>query len=145
MNPSEYRLEFICKLSIAKNKGFDPNLLLTQATLETGNFNSALVKVNNCFGIKPWRNWKGGVTEHDTFEYENGKKIFVKDGFIKLPDITSGVNIMCVLVEKYHPLSWANRNNLDYFKHMASWSTSPTYSADLLKLYESLGWEGRLI
>lgn len=138
--------DFRQKLIIASDRGFDPNILLVQATLETGHFTSPLCNVNNFFGIKWYSKCNREATEKDTFEIVNGKRIYIKDSFIKFADCSDGITFYCQLIEAYHPKSWATRDNYKkYFVNIKSWSTSPTYDTDLIKLYDQMAWEGQLL
>lgn len=147
LQPNEAKKQiFIDKLVIAKDRGFDPNILLVQATLETGNFRSSLCDVFNFFGIKWYEKCNRDGTEKDTFEVVNGKTIYIKDSFIKFADSSDGITFYCQLIEAYHPKSWATRNNYKkFFVNIADWSTSPTYAVDNIKLYEQMEWEGKLL
>jgi len=140
------RYAFIQKLCIATDRGFDPNILLTQATLETGHFSSYLCDKHNYFGIKWYKTCNREGTEADTFEIINGVKRFVKDRFIIFADCSDGITHYCNLIQAYHLKSWGTRNDYkEYFKNIASWSTSPKYTETLTKLYEEMGWEGKLL
>lgn len=146
---NEKEQDFRSKLSIATNKGFDCNINLVQAILETripGEwFGSELSKKNNFYGIKAWKTWKGKVCDKHSIEVVDGQIVNPQSTFIVLPDVTAGINVYCWLIEKYHPKSWATRDNYkEYFKNIASWSTSPTYSKDLTELYEELEWKNKL-
>lgn len=147
LSPIEYkRQDFIQKLVIAKDRGFDPNILLTQATLETGHFTSSLVDVFNYWGIKWYSKCNREGTEKDTFEIINGVRRYLKDSFIKFADSSDGITFYCQLIEAYHHKSWATRDNYkEYFKNIASWSTSPDYTKTLTALYEEMLWEGKLL
>ena len=147
LTQNEYkRQQFIQKLVIATDRGFDPNILLTQSTLETGHFSSYLCDKFNFFGIKWYKKCNHEGTDADTFEIINGVKRYIKDRFVIFADCSDGITFYCQLIEAYHPKSWATRGNYkEYFKNIASWSTSPDYTKTLTELYEEMLWEGKLL
>lgn len=146
-------------LYIVEKQGWEKLIVFAHAHLETTGFKD--MPNFNAWGIKfkpkYWNAQNKDILK--TFEIVSGKKVDIKDEFMVFGSEFQAMTFYCFWIEHCYPEAYINRKDYKkYYKGLMNcvwstpqkrigWSTSPTYSDDLIRLYERLeesAWENQI-
>lgn len=122
--------------------GITPELALVQAILESNNGNSTLsTKYNNYYGIKSAGNWKGKSVNLRTFEYYNGVKTNITDGFRVYGSFYGSCRDWVKFLKSYsrYKDTIEAPTPIDQMIEIgrSGYATAPTYSSTLISIYKA--------
>lgn len=122
--------------------GITPELALVQAILESNNGNSTLsTKYNNYYGIKSAGNWKGKSVNLRTFEYYNGVKTNITDGFRVYGSFYGSCRDWVKFLKSYSRYrdTIEAPTPIDQMIEIgrSGYATAPTYSSTLISIYKA--------
>jgi len=138
-------------LSAEEKYGFQAEVLIAQACLETGWLKHILKARNpttgeiilshNLFNIKRGKKWNGEVLCKKVVEFKKGKKILVRACFRKYNNYGESFEDYCKLIKSVRRYRKAYKKRYDpyeYIKelHKASYATDPFYSDKIIKIMD---------
>jgi flagellar protein FlgJ len=121
--------------------GIDPDLLIAQASLETGW--GKKMQGKNLFNIKAGKGWSGSSTKQNTTEYYNGQAVRVSDKFRRYQsyeDAFGDYLKLVVLNPRYQQALNHGGDAYTYIKGLqqAGYATDPKYADKVFSIYRSI-------
>lgn len=133
---------FIHNITDLWKLGWNPAIIYIHGFHESGGFKK-VVGLNNYWGIKASKSWKGKKVRVVTHEFVKGKLIKVNHWFRDWDTCEEALSWYLSLIKRLYPESYGYRSNYKKFfvwlvKGKFRYATDKKYVIKLIKLYEEL-------